>query len=66
METKSTQKGGTLCIPAETVVDASGEAAEKAHVLSGNSLLFCCCGRQNTRLNGPYTWPRRAFLLLLP
>lgn len=66
METKSTQKGGTLCIPAAAVLDASREAAGKAHVLSRNSLHFCCHRRRNTRLDGPYTWPRRAFLLLLP
>lgn len=65
METKSTQKGGTLCIPAAAVLDASREAAGKAHVLSRNSLHFCCHRRRNTRLDGPYTWPRQAFLLLL-
>lgn len=65
MDTEQTRKGGALWIPASTLVDASREAAEKAHVLARNSLCFCYCQRQNIRLDALYTWPGRVPLLLL-
>lgn len=40
MDTEQIRKGGALWIPACTLVDASREAAEKAHMLAGNSLCF--------------------------
>lgn len=65
MDTEQTRKGGALWIPASTLVDASREAAEKAHVPARNSLCFCCCRRQNIRLHALYTWPGRVPLPLL-